>query len=360
MADVANLARVSVSSVSHVLNGTRPVRESTRCAVLEAVVALDYTPNAVARSLRVANTRTLGVLIGGIGNPYFTNLIHSLEVAARRAGYTLLLGDSDDNEDREAEALSVLLEHRVAGIVFAPSPGGARAVERLNHARIPFVQVDRVASYDNDFVITRNATATRIVTEHLATLGHTRIAFVRGVAVLSTTKERLSAFLRECRRWNGEPDKRLIVDGFSLAAPAAKATYELMTLSEPPTAIFSSNNLMTLGVMEGLNELGLTVPGDIALVSFDDFDWADLFHPRLTAIAQPHEAIGEQAVRILLDRIAQPDKPPARVRLTPVIRHRDSCGCGAPEINLKREIRRGIAVPRAGKPPSDHASFRNS
>jgi LacI family transcriptional regulator len=162
---------------------------------------------------------------------------------------------------------------------------------------------------------------------HLCDIGHQRIAMLTGLADLSSSRERIAGFRRGLHDAGHAIEPNLIVYGGSRSEPAYAASLALMRGASPPTALVAGNNLMVLGAMRALRELGLRVPRDIALVAFDDFEWADLFDPRLTTIAQPCREIGETAVRLLLERIHAPDLPPRHVRLPAVMRHRDSCGC---------------------------------
>lgn len=168
---------------------------------------------------------------------------------------------------------------------------------------------------------------TATLVEHLATLGHTRIAMVSGREGLSTTTERLDGYHAGLIRNGIDPDPGLVAGGDSTEEGAAEAVRRLLAVQRPPTAIVAGNNRMTLGSMRALRDAGLRVPDDIPLVSFDDFEWADLFHPRLTAIAQPALSLGEQAVSMALSRIRDPKLPPRKVTIHPDFVHRESCGC---------------------------------
>jgi LacI family transcriptional regulator len=175
----------------------------------------------------------------------------------------------------------------------------------------------------------------RLVT-HLAGLGHRRIALVAGLPGLSTTRERVAGYRQGLAGSGLVYDERLVVHGDSETAGAARATARLLALAVPPTALVTANNTMTLGALGALREHGLSVPGDIALCCFDDFAWADLFSPRLTAVAQPSREIGARAVRVLLDRLAEPDRPARTVRLPCTFVHRTSCGCPEPSAQLEK------------------------
>ena len=328
MAEVARRAGVSPATVSHVVNATRPVSESTRQRVLDAIQTTGYVHNRLARSLATSTTRTIGLVISAISNPYFTAVVHALEVELSRAGYTLLLADPHEDHDRELAIVRTLHERRVDGLLMAPVPGSrAGSLAYLAEHRIPTVLVDRVAWDRFDQVASENEQATEQLTAHLAELGHQRIGFVAGLAGLSTTNERRTGYRRGLQHAGRRPDRTLEASGASEAGGARDAVGRLLDSPAPPTALVVANNQMTIGVMQELRARGVRVPQDLALVAFDDFEWADLFSPRLTTMAQAVDAIGVEAVHLLLTRLRQPDIPPRTVRIPPSFVHRESCGC---------------------------------
>ncbi|MEW2562858.1 LacI family DNA-binding transcriptional regulator [Streptomyces griseorubiginosus] len=352
MADVARTAGVSVATVSHVLNGTRPVLPHTRQAVLDAVDELGYTPNTLARSLVTSRTRSIGLAVSAISNPYFTEILQGVEAGALEHGYSLLIADPHDDPEHERKVIQLLHERRVDGMIVAPSADPRELVAYLTRHEVPTVFLDRVVEgaggvdgpMDADAGTERRETpsggprrfdqvcaeSTRPMAElvtHLAGLGHRRIGLVAGLPGLSTTAERIAGY-RQGLTASGLPyDPHLIVHGDSESAGAEVATAALLALPTPPTALVTANNTMTIGTLRTLRERGLSVPDDLALCCFDDFAWADLFAPRLTAIAQPSREIGTEAVRLLLDRLAAPDRPTRTLRLPCAFVHRTSCGC---------------------------------
>lgn len=325
MAEVARLAGVSTATVSHVLNGTRPVREHTRRQVLAAVEQARYTPNAAARSLATSRTRTLGLALSAISNPYLGELLHAIEDESAAAGYTLLLTDPHDDPGYEATAVA-RLHSRVDGVLLAPSADSGRTLDALAAQKVPTVLVDRMLGVAHDEVGAENVEPVAGLVEHLAAAGHTRIGFVAGHAGLTTTVERLDGYRLGLQRaglgWGR------VVEGHSEAEPARCAVRELLAAPDRPTALVTGNNAMTIGVVQALHESGMRVPGDVALAAFDDFPWADAFSPRLTVVAQPFAEIGREAVRMLLERMGSPDTEPRSVRLPTRFVHRESCGCG--------------------------------
>ncbi|GAA2520297.1 LacI family DNA-binding transcriptional regulator [Streptomyces fimbriatus] len=333
MADVARSAGVSVATVSHVLNGTRPVLPHTRQAVLDAVEELGYTPNTLARSLVTARTRSIGLAVSAISNPYFTEILQGVEAEALAHGYSLLIADPHDDPEHERKVVRLLHERRVEGLVVAPSAQPRELLAYLGRHRVPAVFLDRVvdgcgdggARFDQ--VCAENAEPTARLVTHLAELGHRRIALVAGKPGLSTTAERITGYRHGLAAAGLPYDGRLLAHGDSESAGAERATAALLSPGSRPTALVTANNAMTIGALRALRALGLSVPEDVALCCFDDFAWADLFSPRLTAIAQPSRDIGARAVRVLLDRLSEPDRPARTVRLPCAFVHRTSCGC---------------------------------
>ncbi|WP_405580616.1 LacI family DNA-binding transcriptional regulator [Streptomyces sp. NBC_01092] len=362
MADVARRAGVSVATVSHVLNETRPVLPHTRQAVLDAMEELGYTPNTLARSLVTSRTRSIGLAVSAISNPYFTEILQGVEAAALEHGYGLLIADPHDDPEHERKVVRLLHERRVDGMIVAPSADPRELLAYLGRHKVPTVLLDRVVdtpadgSTRFDQVCADSAEPMARLVTHLAGLGHRRIGLVAGLPGLSTTSERLTGY-RDGLVAAGLPhDECLVVHGDSESVGAERATAALLSLTSPPTALVTANNAMTMGALRALRAHGLSVPDDIALCCFDDFAWADLFSPRLTAIAQPSKDIGAQAVRVLLDRLASPDRPARTVRFPCTFVHRTSCGCaeqplrsGQAGMPLKSAERPSLPE-RAGRP----------
>ncbi|MEU9183316.1 LacI family DNA-binding transcriptional regulator [Streptomyces sp. NPDC048484] len=333
MADVARHAGVSVATVSHVLNDTRPVLPHTRRAVLDAIDALAYTPNSLARSLVTARTRSIGLAVSAISNPYFTEILQGVEAGALKHGYGLLIADPHDDPAHERKVVQLLHERRVDGMIVAPSADPRKLVGYLGRHDVPTVFLDRLADggpapgFAFDQVCAENVEPVCHLVTHLAELGHRRIALVTGLPGLSTTGERISGYRHGLAYAGLAYDERLVVPGNSEAAGAERATHALLSLPAPPTALVTGNNAMTIGALRAVRARGLSVPADLALCCFDDFAWADLFSPRLTAISQPSKEIGAQAVRLLLERLDSPGRASRTVRLPSAFVHRTSCGC---------------------------------
>lgn len=330
MADVAALAGVSVSTVSHVVNGTRTVSGVYRDRVVEAIRASGYSPNTVARALATSDTHLIGIVMSALTNRFFVPVVAAIDRAGRRHGYSSLLADSRNRVGDEAEALDMLLSRRVDGLVLAPTPGDRETVlDRLVAEEVPTVLIDRLVDERFDQVGVENVEATASLVGHLASLGHTRIAFVSGMSGLTTSIERESGYLLGLERAGLSFERDLVCRGKSQAEPAARAVSALLRRRDPPTAIVSGNNYMTIGVLKALQAHNLGVPQDVAVVAYDDLEFAEVFRPRLTVISQPITEIATIAVDLLIRRIGSGgDSPPPRtIKLPGVFVHRESCGC---------------------------------
>lgn len=329
MEDVARAADVSLSTVSHVLNGTRKVSPKTVAAVNAAMQQIGYVPNMLARALAGSSSGTIGVAISAFTNHYFSETVRAIEAACTRHGLMMLFSDTHDDPEQELKVVQNLHQRRVDGIVLAPS-GDAhnRALDYLTSNKIASVLVDRMSPQPFDQVGVENTHATAELVSHLITVhGHRRIGFISGAPGLSTTDERIDGYRLALQRANIAFDPQLLRSGDSNLERSGAATLELLALAQRPTAIVAANNLMTIGTMHALRDAQIAVPHDVALAGFDDFDWADYFSPRLTVMAQPLEELGAMAVDLLIERIAHPERAQHVQRLSPALRVRNSCGC---------------------------------
>jgi LacI family transcriptional regulator len=329
MKDVAQMAGVSITTVSHVVNSTRAVAPETKFRVLDAIERTGYTGDAIARSLVTGGTRSLGVAISLAANPYFSELIRAIEHETSKSGYTLVLTDTHDEPSVEQSAVRTLRSRRVDGLILTPSPRATGTVlPELKQLGMPIVLVDRLTvGQDFDQVGPENVHATSALVQHLAELGHKRIAMVSGAEGLATSSERVLGYRLGLGRSGLIWDEALVQSGESAAVPASAALGRLLDLPVPPTAVVAGNNMMLSGVLHEARKRDLKIGHDIAVVGYDDVEWADLLDPPITTMAQPIAEIGRTAVRMLLGRIADPSRPPTTTRLQPVLMHRKSCGC---------------------------------
>jgi len=300
--DVAARAGVSVATVSYVINGTKPVAPETAARVRRAMEELDYHPNAVAQSLRTRTTHVIGVVVSDIANPFFATLVRGAEDCAREHGYSLLICNTSEELGNELVSLQLLSRKRVDGMILAPTGKSDELLLELIDRGMRIVTIDRkVEGLAAPAIVSENERGAFIATSHLLELGHRRIGIVLGLPHLSTTMERLKGYQKALAQFGVKEDPNLIVYGYSQVAAAQEATLKLLDSKAAPTAIFATNNLMTLGVMMAIHERSLRCPQDISIVGFDDFEWAAAFNPPITTVAQDPYRMGKTAVEILLD-----------------------------------------------------------
>jgi LacI family transcriptional regulator len=318
--DVARRAGVSVSTVSHVLNNTRFVSDELRERVLTAMRELDYTPNAAARMLTLKRSHMIGLIVSDIRNPFFASVARGVEDVAQEQGYTLVLCNSDESAERETACLSALETRAIDGVLLASSGVASEHLSRLVRAGYPIVLVDRdLPDLGAAAILLDNEGAAYGAVKHLIAAGHRRIAMISGRASISTTIERVAGYRRALREARIRFDDRLLVSGLSTSEGGAVAANAVLDLDPPPTAIFSGNNLMSIGVLQVIANRGLLVPDDVAIVGFDDFPypWSDAFRPHLTTVAQPTYELGRRAAELLVTRLRAPKAhPPAVERVT--------------------------------------------
>lgn len=326
--DVARKAGVSVSTVSHVVNGTRHVNDDTMALVRSAIESLGFMPNAVARSLARSSTNAVGLAISISTNYYFNDIVSSIERACSAIGQLVFLGDTQNDPDTELKVVREFVQRRVDGVILAPSADPDHlAIEFLLASKMPFVLVDRLTSEKAGGVCLQNAEAMETLVNHLVSHGHRRIGLITGEPGFKSTMERGEGYVRALKKHGLPIDRELMCEGNATSEEARVSARRLFALNERPTAIASGNNLATIGVMKAVNETTLRIPDDLALMGFDDFEWADCFEPRLSVIAQPSEAIGMQAAEMLAARIKTPQLEPTHIRLAPTLVLRRSCGC---------------------------------
>jgi LacI family transcriptional regulator len=308
--DVAEKAGVSVATVSHVINGTRKVAPETEARVRRAMEELGYQPNAIAQSLRKRTTYAIGILVSDITNPFFATIVRGAEDAALEAGYSVIVCNSDEDPQKEDMYIRALWRRRIDGMLIAPTRDGTSpAIQELVQRKLPFVFVDRKAKgIEADAVLSDNIGGAYLATKHLIERGHKRIGIVLGIPGATTTEERLLGY-RQALEEAGIPfSEDLVVWGGYRMEGGRKACAKLLSLSDPPTAIFSTNNLMTVGVLQELSHRGIKIPEEVAVVGFDDLEWAEIVYPPLTTVAQRPYEIGRTAFNLLLERLQSKEK----------------------------------------------------
>jgi LacI family transcriptional regulator len=303
IADVARLAGVSTASVSRYLSGQR-VREHV--AIEKACQELRYRPNAMARSLRSGRTRSIGVVVPDITNPYYAAVVKGVQDVTIDGPYHVFLSGTDESAERQHDVL-VELAGRADGLILIPATEQSEPSRELQQSRIPVVLVDREAEdvHAFDSVVVDNAGGARMAAEHLLKLGHERIAMIGGPLNTTPGRERHGGFVEALADAGVVLDPAFDEDGRFNTEGGYQSALRLLGARPGPTAIFSANNLMTIGVLRAINELGIRVPDEISLIAFDDLDLGALLTPPLTCITRPTAAQGALAMRLLLRRLEE-------------------------------------------------------
>jgi LacI family transcriptional regulator len=325
--DVARAAGVSAITVSRVFQNGTNVRPQTRQRVLDAAAALNYVPNAVARSLRQARSGLLAFINTDMKNPLYFAMARGAEDAAQAAGMTLVFGHSNDNAAIEAKYLRVMAEHRVDGIVLVCTPTTTAANVPILPPRVPLVLLDRrPPGLAAPLVCCDTTTATRDLCRHLFSLGHTRLALVGGMPEVPTWPNRIIGY-RQALREAGRPAREeLVIDGNYFADSGAAATRQLITSPQPPDVIIAASTLVLHGVLDELAAQGKTVPADIAVCSVDDPALPAFFRPRFTYVEQPGYEMGAAAVEIVLEALRTGATPTQDRELQATMHIGESCG----------------------------------
>lgn len=324
--DVAREAGVSVATVSRTFSGAQHVRPEARERVMATAKMLRYRPNAVARSLRAHNTGTLGLVIPNVTNPFFTAVARAVEDEARERGYSLMLCNSDEDPNKEAEYLKVLLEKRVDGLIVSPARTASPHLEEVTQADVPIVFLDRyVRGVEAPVVRADGRRAVDRLVEYLVSLGHERLSIISGPPETVPGAERLGAFLEGAEARGVPVMPECVRVGDFRRESGARAMRELLDLSNPPTAVFAANNLMTLGALQTLHGARVRIPGDVSVAGFDDVAWFELLTPPLTTVSQPVTELGAAAAR-MLPRMVEGEKRPGSLIMEAELVIRGSCG----------------------------------
>jgi LacI family transcriptional regulator len=325
MRDVAERAGVSVTSVSHYINKTRPISDSLQGRIEQAMAELNFKPNAVARSLRIKQTKSVGVIVPDSANPFFANVTRSIERELFTYHYNVILGNSDGNVDKALRYLKVMTERQVDGLIFIDVGASSSILnDLLRVLSIPLVLVDRVVpGVEVDYVTVTNIRGGFDATNHLLALGHRRIACLSGPRDLPTSSDRLTGYVRALNEAGISPEEHLVYAGDFQIEEGYIGGIHLLGQSPRPTAIFAANDLMAVGVMRAAADFGLSIPADLSVVGFDDIPLARFTNPALTTITQPITQLGVITASFMLRRIQDGSLPPERKVLETdlIIRH---------------------------------------
>ncbi|MBE3590731.1 MAG: LacI family DNA-binding transcriptional regulator [Firmicutes bacterium] len=303
--DVARLAGVDPSTVSRVVNGDQDlvIKEETRQRILKAVETLGYRPNAIARSLRLQRTRTIGLLVPDICNPFFPEVIRGAEAVASEAGYHVIFGNTDDDPAKERRFIDTLLAARCDGLILATAMTRDQTIEYLSEQGLPFVLVNRYTLGTDHYVVTDNLQAGREAVAHLIELGHRRIAHLAGPLFTDTGLSRLQGYRTALREAGITFHSAYVEECDFKEASGYEGARRLLQLDPRPTAIFAANDLIAIGVYRAAAEAGLRIPDDLSVVGHNDIPAATYLHPQLTTIRVPLNEMGRSSARLLVELI---------------------------------------------------------
>jgi LacI family transcriptional regulator len=309
MHDVARLAGVSVATVSAVINGTAIVSEKRSARVREAMAAIDYSPDGIARSLRVGRSGVIGMIIPDITNAFFPEVIRGVEDGARLEGYSVMLCNSNEDPAQEERHLNMLSARRVDGVLLACT-NYAAAYDRLLRRRFPIVFFDRIPELAHHGAVgTDNLDASYQATVHLIDQGHRDIGFIAGNLLLSPHSKRLEGFRKAMQEANIAVSDQYLKLGDLRLESGYQSGLQLLSLPVPPTAIISSSSKMLLGLLRAMRELHVRCPEQVSVIGFDDHVWSEFFNPPLTCVSQPSYQIGRCAFEMLLKRLQRDHEP---------------------------------------------------
>lgn len=306
--ELARQLNLSPTTVSRVLNGKSGmyrISDDTSKKVKDAARKYHYYPNRIARGLKLEKTETIGLIIPDIANPYFGAISKTIGVQAHQMGYSIILCDSQDSETTEAELLHLLAGRRVDGIIIAPTGKSSSHVEEISREGIPVVVIDRyLPGTELPYVTTDNYSGAYMAVKHLVEMNHKAIACIQGIQGISANSDRVRGY-RDALLMSGlQPDESLIAGDDFGEENGYLMTRKLLSGKVRPTAVFALSNLISLGVLRALKEEGLSVPGDMSVVSFDEQPFSAFLACPMTTVEQPREEIGRLALEMLMKNMA--------------------------------------------------------
>lgn len=327
--DVAAKAGVSKSTVSHFLNSRFDyMSKDTRCIIGQVIEELGYRPNALARSLKQKKTHTIGAIVANILNPFSTSIIRGVEDYCSKHGFSLILCNTDEDPAKEREYLEILADKQVDGLIINTTGCNNELVKEFNK-QIPVVLLDRkVPEIPADTIAVDSRKGVDLIVSHLVKLGHRQVAiFTMPYSEVSPRTERVESYRAALAQQGIAFRPEWVVAAPATEEAVSAAVQKLLASPQPPTALIGANNLMTMAIVKSLKKLGISVPGKMAVIGFDDWEWADLIEPPVTVVSQPTYQMGQQAATLLIKRIrSKKIRKPSVVQFAPEIIVRKSCG----------------------------------
>ena len=326
--DVAKAAGASVSTISAALNNSDYVSADMRSRIENAIKELKYRPNDLARGLRLQKTHSIAIVVPDLSNNFYIELVRGAKDYSASANYTVLIGDSRDSWEEERNYLDSFHRRRVDGVVRVPAIDALKGKGKTDLGNLPVVYADRYPLTKDRYVGRvgiDNRRAADSATRYLLSLGHRKMGIITGDPSSGTSVDRLEGFLQALRNAGIRPDRSMIHSGHNDMESGHVHTMQLLTRADRPTAIFCTNNMMALGALAAIQEIGLVCPEEISLLGFDDFYWATLLRPRLTVVRQPARELGMIAARMLIDHLEGRPSVPTPTLLATQLMVRDSC-----------------------------------
>ncbi len=338
LVELSELLKVSPATISRAINRPEMVSAEMRERVLEAVREHSYRPNGIARSLRKGRSQTVGLVVSDLQNPFYSGIVKAIEHALSSYGYSCVVCDASESQDKEQRALRLLGELKVSGIIHGFSGSGSDELERLGLDGIPIVEIDRASGmHGTDTVLVDNVQGAKAAVDHLLGLGHERVGMVSGPPHLTTGSGRLQGYKTAIGNAGIRVDEDLIAYGDFKEESGRLAARRLLSLVPRPTALFVGNNEMAAGALSAIQEAGLSLPHDLSLVSFDDVRWARYVNPPLTVVAQPVQQMGQAAAQLLLERLSGRQESARRVfEPTLLIRQSTAAPAGATAAHARK------------------------
>ncbi|OIK13728.1 LacI family DNA-binding transcriptional regulator [Bacillus sp. MUM 13] len=301
--DVAKKANVSTATVSRVISNSGTVKKDTTERVLKAIDSLNYQPNILARQLRRLETKTILVIVPDITNTFFSKVLRGIEAVAIANGYQVLLGDAQNDADRESGYLNILKQRKADGMLLLTAKNNGQAIEEIAKQFPVVLACEYIEGSQIPTVSIDNVSSARKATRHLIELGHEKIGFLSGPFNSVLGRDRYKGFQQALAQSGLPTDSLLVQEGDFSFESGINLMQKFLAIDEPPTAIFAANDEMAIGAIKAIKAKGLSVPDDISIVGFDDIKFASIYEPALTTIAQPSFEIGEKAMELLLQLI---------------------------------------------------------
>ncbi|WP_046176738.1 LacI family DNA-binding transcriptional regulator [Domibacillus indicus] len=323
--EVAKQANVSIATVSRVLSKPETVAKETIKKVLAVIEDLNYQPNAAARQLRMSETTTILVVVPDITNTFFSNVLRGIEFVALENGYQVLLGDADNNAEREKGYLSILRQKKAAGMILLTAGIEAETVEEIASEYPVVLACEYLEGVNVPTVSIDNVSSARKATEYLINLGHKKIGFISGPMNSVLGRDRMKGFYQAMAQYNLKVEPDLVQEGNFSYKSGLDMMHKLLAYSHPPTAVFAANDEMAFGAINAIEQKGLTVPNDISVIGFDDIQFSSIFKPALTTISQPTFDIGTKAMELLIGLMTKQEMEKTQYILENKLVLRDSC-----------------------------------